>query len=126
APDLVCLTGDGCERADDVPGLVEILEAARPRLGAFAILGNHEYDASHHLRGWRRSLLQSLAPLRPRSRSSGPAEAEEIASRLRSAGLTVLRNEGQRLAVGGRSLWVAGCDSAWAGRDDVAAAMAGR
>jgi predicted MPP superfamily phosphohydrolase len=126
APDLVCLTGDGCERAVDVPGLVEILEATRPRLGALAILGNHEYDASDHLRGWRRSLVHSLGPLRSRSRSSGPAEAEEIADRLRSAGLTVLRNAGQRLDVDGRSLWVAGCDSAWAGRDDVAAAMSGR
>jgi predicted MPP superfamily phosphohydrolase len=126
APDLLCLTGDGCERAGDVPGLIEILDAVRPRLGAFAILGNHEYDASHQLRGWRRSLIQALAPLRRGGRSSGPDEAEEIALRLQSAGLTVLRNAGQRLLVDGRSLWVAGCDSAWAGRDDVAAAMAGR
>jgi predicted MPP superfamily phosphohydrolase len=125
-PDILCLTGDGCERAVDVPGLVEILEAARPRLGAFAILGNHEYDASDHLRGWRRTLVGTLSPLRSRGRSSGPAEADEIAARLRSAGLTVLRNAGQRLVVDGRALWVAGCDSAWAGRHDVAAAMAGR
>src|SRR5262249_34121203 len=110
APDLLCLTGDGCERAVDVPALVEILEATRPRLGAFAIPGNPEYAASPHLRGWRRALLQSLALLRPRGRSSGPAEADEIAARLRSAGLTVLRNAGQRLVIGGRSLWVAGCD----------------
>jgi len=126
SPDLLCLTGDGCERASDVPRLIEILEAVRPRLGAFAILGNHEYNAMRCAGGWRRAVLQSLAPLRARARSAGPLEAEEIALRLERAGLTVLRNTGRRLVVDGRSLWVAGCDSAWAGRDDVATAMAGR
>lgn len=46
-PDLAVLTGDylwnvGGPFAHVLPGLARILEAARPSLGAFAILGNHD------------------------------------------------------------------------------------
>jgi predicted MPP superfamily phosphohydrolase len=49
-----------------------------------------------------------------------------MADALRDAGITVLHNEGRRIMVDGQSLWVAGCDSAWAGHADMLAAMRGR
>src|ERR1051326_442593 len=33
APDVVCVTGDVCEKAEDIPLLIELLRSARPRLG---------------------------------------------------------------------------------------------
>jgi predicted MPP superfamily phosphohydrolase len=38
----------------------------------------------------------------------------------------VLHNAGTRLRLGERTLWIAGCDSAWAGHADMLAAMRGR
>jgi predicted MPP superfamily phosphohydrolase len=49
-----------------------------------------------------------------------------MADALREAGIAVLHNEGTRVEVDGRLLWIAGCDSAWAGHADMAAAMTGR
>src|SRR5262249_49359767 len=42
-PDLVCVTGDLCERSADAPLVVELLNALRPRFGTYVIPGNHEY-----------------------------------------------------------------------------------
>ena len=49
-----------------------------------------------------------------------------MADALRAAGITVLHNEGQRVEFKHHSLWIAGCDSAWAGHADMQAAMRGR
>jgi predicted MPP superfamily phosphohydrolase len=49
-----------------------------------------------------------------------------MADALRAAGISVLHNEGVRVAANGGSLWIAGCDSAWAGHSDMLAAMTGR
>jgi predicted MPP superfamily phosphohydrolase len=49
-----------------------------------------------------------------------------MADALVAAGITVLHNEGQRIHADGTSLWIAGCDSAWAGHADMLAAMRGK
>jgi predicted MPP superfamily phosphohydrolase len=49
-----------------------------------------------------------------------------MADALKEAGFTVLHNEGVRVQTETRSLWIAGCDSAWAGHADMEAAMQGR
>lgn len=133
APDVLCVTGDVCEKADDVGQLVEVLRSARPRLGTFIILGNHEHGAHlpRHLqdRGGRtlhRLIDRCLAPFSPSRRSDGPEEGHAIGAALQSAGFTVLHNEGVRVATPGGSVWIAGCDSAWAGHADMTAAMDGR
>jgi predicted MPP superfamily phosphohydrolase len=134
APDLLCVTGDVCEKVQDIPFLVDILQAARPRLGTFLVLGNHEHNAPtpaslreqrHH--GLSRLVGAVLGLVAPRLKSDGEEEAHAMADALRAAGFTVLHNEGVRVHTdSGQSLWIAGCDSAWAGHADVQAALAGR
>jgi predicted MPP superfamily phosphohydrolase len=133
SPDLLCVTGDVCEQVEDIPLLVDILKTASPKLGTFVVLGNHEHNAPtpEHLRRqhrravWRliRVLLHVMSP---RVHSGGEEEAHAMADALRAAGITVLHNEGLRVQKNGRSVWIAGCDSAWAGHADMHAAMRGR
>ena len=132
-PDLLCVTGDVCEKVQDIDLVVDLLREARPRLGTFVVLGNHEHNAPlpAHLReqqqhGWRRAINVLLAIVAPRVRSGGDHEAHAMAEALSAAGVGVLHNAGARVSVDGQSLWIAGCDSAWAGHADMRAAMRGR
>lgn len=132
-PDLLCVTGDVCEKVDDIPLLVDVLRSAKPRLGTFVVLGNHEHNA-HAPREIKEAEKRGLWPLigailhlfSPRLRSDGDEEGHAMAEALRAAGITVLHNEGVRVHKHGRSLWVAGCDSSWAGHADMLSAMRGR
>jgi predicted MPP superfamily phosphohydrolase len=133
APDLLCVTGDVCEKVRDIPLLIDVLEQVRPRLGTFVVLGNHEHNApapSRVREQHRHGLLRVMGPFMrlvgPRLRSDGPHEAHAMADALRDAGLTVLHNEGVRVSKDGQTVWVAGCDSAWAGHADVGSATHGR
>jgi predicted MPP superfamily phosphohydrolase len=133
APDLLCVTGDVCEKVDDIHMVVELLRTVRPRLGTFVVLGNHEHNAAlplhlreQHNRGWRKALGKVLHVVSPRVRSDGEHEGHAMADALRAAGVTVLHNEGRRIVSNGQSLWIAGCDSAWAGHADMQAAMQGK
>jgi predicted MPP superfamily phosphohydrolase len=132
-PDLLCVTGDVCEKAHDIPLLVDVLEQVRPRLGTFVVLGNHEHNApapgrvrEQHRHGLWHLIGTFMGLFAPRLRSDGPHEAHAMADALRAAGVTVLHNEGVRVRAGGQTLWIGGCDSAWAGHADVSAAMRGR
>lgn len=132
-PDLLCVTGDVCEKAADIPLLVEVLQTVKPRLGTYLVLGNHEHNAPapEHLRSAHRRAIwplvhKILEVLGPRLRSDGEHEAHAMADALRAAGINVLHNEGARVWKDARSLWIAGCDSAWAGHADMDAAMRGR
>ena len=132
-PDLVCVTGDVCEQLADAPRVAALLDLVRPRVATLVVLGNHEYDAPMP-GGLRRTLhagWRSLAELASRllgahAPSAGEAEAHAIAGALDAAGFRVLMNEGVRLVVGQRTLWVAGSDSIWGGRAHAAAALVGR
>lgn len=131
--DLLCVTGDVCEKVSDIDLVVELLQEVRPRLGTFVVLGNHEHNAPmpRHLldqqtRGWRKLLSNFLDVVAPRLRSDGDDEGHAMADALQAAGVTVLHNAGTRVTCDGRSLWIAGCDSAWAGHADMLAAMDGR
>jgi hypothetical protein len=133
APDVLCVTGDVCEKVHDIPLLVDVLKQVRPRLGTFLILGNHEHNApapgrirEQHRRGFRRVIHKLLGLIGPRVKSDGEHEAHAMADALRAAGITVLHNAGVRVRKGGESVWIAGCDSAWAGHSDMTSAMRGR
>jgi uncharacterized protein len=133
APDLLCVTGDVCEKVADIHLVVDLLKTVSPRLGTFVVLGNHEHNAplplrlrQQHARGWRKLLGHVLHLVGPRLRSDGEDEGHAMADALTEAGLTVLHNAGQRVVAHGQSLWIAGCDSAWAGHADMLAAMRGR
>lgn len=133
APDLLCVTGDVCEKVADIDLVVDLLKTVQPRVGTFVVLGNHEHNAplprslaDQHRRGWRRLLGVLLDVVAPRVRSDGDEEGHAMAEALRAAGITVLHNEGQRVLTDSGSLWIAGCDSAWAGHADMRSAMRGR
>jgi len=100
AVDLVVLTGDYItHRAEDAFRLVGDLARLRPRLGSFAVFGNHDY------RGRREA---------------------EIARRFAEAGVRFLRNEGARLERGGDCLYLSGVEDLEEGkRVDPRAARAG-
>jgi predicted MPP superfamily phosphohydrolase len=132
-PDLVCVTGDLCEKVADIDLVVDLLRHAKPRLGTFIVLGNHEHNApspnlirDQHRSGWRRLLRFFLRLASPRLRSDGDEEGHAMAEALEAAGFNVLHNAGMRVQSGDESLWIAGCDSAWAGHADMLAAMNGR
>jgi uncharacterized protein len=136
-PDLLCVTGDMCEKVADIQMVVDLLHTVKPRLGTFVVLGNHEHNApmpmhlhNENKRGWRRVLGAVLRNFSPLLRSDGDEEGHAMAEALQAAGITVLHNEGQRVQLDLRgtekSLWIAGCDSAWAGHADMLAAMQGR
>lgn len=132
-PDVLCVTGDVCEKAQDIPLLLEILEQVRPRLGTFVVLGNHEHNApapgrirDEARRGVRRLISAVMSLVAPRLKSDGSHEAHAMADALRDAGVTVLHNEGVRLFKDGQTVWVGGSDSAWAGHADVGSALRGQ
>jgi uncharacterized protein len=127
-PDLVCVTGDVCERATDAPLVVELLRTLRPRIGTYVIAGNHEYGAGspHALNNGEGHLADLFGKLFAPIMSSGVAEGVETVTLLRAAGLHVLRNQGIRLATDAQTLWLAGVDDGWADLADVGAAMRGR
>jgi predicted MPP superfamily phosphohydrolase len=133
APDLLCVTGDMCEKVRDIHLLIDLLKTVKPRYGTFVVLGNHEHNAPlpsrlqrEHDRGWLKLLTGLIDVVAPRVRSDGDEEGHAMADALVAAGITVLHNEGLRITHNGQSLWIAGCDSAWAGHADVGAALAGR
>jgi predicted MPP superfamily phosphohydrolase len=133
APDLLCVTGDVCEKVADIDLLIDLLRLVRPRFGTYIVLGNHEHNAPppeilrrSHATGWRRLVNILMRVAAPRVRSEGAHEAHAMADALTHAGFTVLHNSGRRIDVASSSVWVAGCDSAWAGHADMVAAMQGR
>ena len=81
-PDLIVLTGDVAEDVALLPPALRMIAAVRPRLGAYASLGNHEY-------------LNGITPAR-RAYDRGP--------------VPLLVSGGHTIAVGGASLRISGAD----------------
>jgi predicted MPP superfamily phosphohydrolase len=132
-PDLLCVTGDLCETIADVDLAIDVIRAVEPRIGTFAVLGNHEHGAhapaglrQRESHAWRGILGRALARVAPRETSGGSYEAYAVGEALTAAGVSVLVNAGKRLVLGGGDLWVTGSDSAWSGHADTAAAVHGR
>lgn len=130
-PDIVCVSGDVCEREVDVSLAVDVLRRVRPRLGTFAVLGNHEYNARPPRtlrRGPGGALWKLFKLVYHHEASRGAEEADAIADGLTRGGTTVLRNTGVRLSLdgSGQSVWLGGSDSVWAGRSDFSRALRAR
>jgi predicted MPP superfamily phosphohydrolase len=81
-PDLIVLTGDVAEDVSLLPPALRMIADARPRLGAYASLGNHEY-------------LNGITPVR-RAYDRGP--------------VPLLVSAGHTLDVGGASLRISAAD----------------
>jgi uncharacterized protein len=82
-PDLVVLTGDTADRLDSLRAALPLLSAFAPRLGTFAVLGNHEYMSG---------------------------KLQEMVAAYAESGVTLLVNEARRLRVGDAELSVIGVD----------------
>lgn len=47
-PDIICYGGDFAETEEDQAALISILSRLRPRLGAFAVMGNNDFEHLYH------------------------------------------------------------------------------
>lgn len=96
-PDIVILGGDyvGGHYKGNEYFYSEI-GGLSPRYGSFAVVGNHDY--------W---------------------ETPDIASRMRDADITLLRNQNASVTINGVRLWVAGVDDLWEGTPDIEQTMKG-
>jgi predicted MPP superfamily phosphohydrolase len=95
-PDLIMVTGDFITvSGKDAGELADILAGLKAPHGVYGVLGNHDV--------WHQPWL--------------------VAMELRRAGLRLLVNEGEGLLLGGKALWIAGTDSVWAGKPDLAKAL---
>jgi predicted MPP superfamily phosphohydrolase len=96
-PDLVLFAGDFVySNAESASELSPILAQLNPKLGSFAVLGNHD-----HSKG-----------------------ATIVRNALKRSGIEVLNNRGVALSVGSSSFYLAGVDSMLGGAPDAAAAFA--
>lgn len=132
-PDLIALTGDFVEWDEDAPALAALLRPLTARLGAFAVLGNHDYgNACDPPDRERHSLLNALSELvggplmrhRERPAKQGGNRVEAICAALEQAGVTVLRNCAVRLCRQHSPFWLGGVDEPHQFRADPAAVFA--
>lgn len=99
SPDLLLFGGDFiCESPRYIPELGAALGeyASLGRVGAYAVLGNHDYAN----------------------------DAPRLVTELERRGIRVLRNESVAVGEGDREIWIAGIDDALLGRPDLDATFA--
>jgi predicted MPP superfamily phosphohydrolase len=98
-PDLLCLGGDFvCDSPRFIPEAAAVLGdyVSAARLGAFAVLGNHDIAT----------------------------DAPRLVAQLERRGIRVLRNEAAAVGDDSRRLWIAGIDDALLGTPDLDQAFA--
>jgi predicted MPP superfamily phosphohydrolase len=96
---MILLTGDYItSTVRTVSTLAEPLAELKADAGVFGCLGNHDVGCGR----------------------------VQVARALETHGITCLSNTGRGLTKHGETLWIAGLDSAWGGRPDLARALAGR
>lgn len=94
--DVICLTGDYVIRKVEPMGdLASGLGKLNAKHGVFSVMGNHDI--------WTNRVL--------------------IEERLKAVGILTLNNSGVSLNEGGKSVWLAGVDSAFAGNPSLPAAL---
>ena len=82
SPDLILVTGDIADDLNLLPNALALIAQAKPRLGCFAVLGNHEY-----FRG-----------------------ITQVRHTFEGSDIPLLIDDGMRLATGGDSLFLGGID----------------
>ncbi|MGD8453733.1 MAG: metallophosphoesterase [Phycisphaerae bacterium] len=96
--------------SDQLADLGQILAGLHPRLGVFAVFGNHDYSVYSYQK-------RPASPGRMR-------RGRDMAAMLADFGVTALRNERHVLEVGGGRLQLVGLDDYWAGLCNPEMAMA--
>lgn len=97
-PDIVVITGDTVTKsADYIYPCSQSLQALRPKLGSYAVLGNHDFAT----------------------------DPDKITDALTAAGIKVLRNENDSIDKDSEQLWILGVDDIYLFQDDLPEAMEG-
>ena len=98
-PDLIAFTGDFVTELDhgEAELIMDTFRRLQATYGVFAILGNHDH--------W--------------------TDAEVIDRAVRSAGVTLLRNENRLIEHRGARFWLAGVDDIWEEKHDLDLALSG-
>lgn len=146
AVDLLLVTGDFIHDDGGMDAALALIRRLpRPRLGAFACLGNHDY-ACYSWLGPARTAWRTAEPgdkLRAAAKRTAEMvrrivvndrlylgeHANDMAifrGLLAAEGIHLLDNSSHRIETDGFHLWLAGIDDLMEGRPDVPAAMAGR
>jgi predicted MPP superfamily phosphohydrolase len=95
-PDAAVVTGDMVTSGTAFHGeIADVIGALEAKDGVFVAMGNHDYFG----------------------------DGEPLITLLRARGVKVLRNEGEVIARGGASLYMAGIDDTWTRRDDIDKAL---
>lgn len=109
--DVIAITGDFGDRpVYTAAAAAPLLRRRRGRLGTFAVLGNHDLDATP----WRRSHHRHSTRV-----------GNRVAGWLAGSGITVLRNQNTYLERGGDRLWIVGVDDPHTFHDDLPRAFCG-
>lgn len=142
--DLLLLTGDLIHDDGGLPAALNLIRRLpRPRLGAFAVLGNHDYacyswlgparaawreaEPGHELQAAVHRSAEMLWRIVKNDRLYLGQDHNDIPllrRRLAEAGIHLLDNSSRRVQAGGADLWLAGVDDLMEGRPDVAATLA--
>jgi predicted MPP superfamily phosphohydrolase len=107
--DIVCLTGDYGDIPSHAHLAAPLLDPARGRLGTFAVLGNHDRDATPERQ--------------PHVFSDDVGFA--VGAALEARGISVLYNQAVPLEIDGQRLWIVGLDDPHLFDDDVERAYLG-
>jgi len=107
-PDIVVLPGDFIVNHSSNLGDLGPLRDIRTTMGTYAVLGNHDVGEYETLLG---------------KRFRGEDRSKRIDTALRELGITVLRNESEKLTVPGGKVAIAGIDDIWTGHGDLTSAL---
>ncbi|MDP3920259.1 MAG: metallophosphoesterase [Candidatus Omnitrophota bacterium] len=114
--DLVFLTGDVIDHEKGIPSCVENLKKLKPRIGKYAVFGNHDYynyrlsDCfKHHFPG--QGVPESLNPI------------ERLAEGYADAGVHLLKNETVEILNGRTPLLIHGLDDPTTGKANLRTTM---
>jgi hypothetical protein len=98
-----------CEKVADIQMVVDLLRMAKPRLGTFVVLGNHEHNAPMPLhlrdenkRGWRLMLGAVLRTFSPLLRSDGDEEGHAMVEALQAGLIAGAALDRERFMAGRR------------------------
>ncbi len=144
--DLLLITGDMIHDDEGLSATLDLIRRLpRPRLGAFACLGNHDY-AGYSWFGparvaWREAepgkelqaavgrTLEMIVRIIKNNRlylGQSPNDVPRLKAALNEIGVHVLHNSSARLQVGGTDVWLAGIDDLMEGQPDGQATLAGQ
>lgn len=144
--DLLLITGDLIHDDGGLPAALDLIRRLpRPRLGAFACLGNHDYagyswfgparvawreaEPGQELQAAMARTLEMIVRIVKNDRlylGQSHNDVPRLKVALAELGVHVLHNSSARLQVGDADVWLAGVDDLMEGQPEVAATMAGQ